>query len=110
MLIQLIYDEGGFVISAELVLVLTIAVLAMIVGLHEVAAAITFELNDIGNAIGALRQDYMYSGFRSQANGLVKSAVAGSAFLDDPDICDTNTSCDILVGVTGSQTSESAFY
>jgi len=40
-------DDFGFVISAELVLVLTIAVLSMIVGLHEVAVAVNTELNDI---------------------------------------------------------------
>ena len=40
MLRQFWMDDAGAVISAELVLVLTIAVLAMIVGLSEVAAAI----------------------------------------------------------------------
>ena len=50
MLNQLWNDEAGFVISAELVLVLTIAVLAMIVGLSEVAVAVNTELNDISNA------------------------------------------------------------
>ena len=40
MLNQLWNDEAGFVISAELVLVLTIAVLAMIVGLSEAAVAV----------------------------------------------------------------------
>ena len=53
MLNQLWNDEAGFVISAELVLVLTIAVLAMIVGLSEVAVAVNTELNDISNAIRA---------------------------------------------------------
>ena len=57
MLNQLWNDEAGFVISAELVLVLTIAVLAMIVGLSEVAVAVNTELNDISNAIGSLNQD-----------------------------------------------------
>ena len=37
-------DEAGVIISAELVLVLTIGVLAMIVGLSEVAVAINTEL------------------------------------------------------------------
>ena len=58
-------DEHGFVISAELVLVMTIAVLAMIVGLSEVAVAVNTELNDISNAIGSLNQSYVYSGFSS---------------------------------------------
>lgn len=39
-------DEAGFVITAELVLVLTIAVLAMVVGLTAVRDSITQEMND----------------------------------------------------------------
>ena len=56
-------EENGFIISAELVLVLTIAVLAMIVGLSEVAVAVNTELNDVSNAIGSLNQSYAYTGF-----------------------------------------------
>ena len=55
-------EENGFIISAELVLVLTIAVLAMIVGLSEVAVAVNTELNDVSNAIGSLNQSYAYTG------------------------------------------------
>jgi hypothetical protein len=40
----LINDEAGFIISAELVLVSTIAVLAMVVGLSEVALNVNNEL------------------------------------------------------------------
>ena len=46
------------IISAELVLVLTIAVLAMVVGLSEVAVAVNNELNDISNAVGSLNQSF----------------------------------------------------
>ena len=80
-------DEAGVVISAELVLVLTIAVLAMVVGLHAVAKTVTTELNDVANAIGALDQTYAYA-------GLVKSthaSVSGSAFADRQDACDCTT-------------------
>ena len=44
-------DENGFVISAELVLVLTIAVIGVIVGLSHVAMAVNQELTDVANAI-----------------------------------------------------------
>ena len=50
MLNKLFRDESGVIISAELALVLTIAVLAMVVGLSEVAVAVTQELNDISDA------------------------------------------------------------
>ena len=95
----LINDEAGFVISAELVLVLTIAVLAMVVGLSEVAVAVNTELNDISNAIGALNQSYAYTGFHSKSGDCkLKSEFAGSSYTDRVDDCDRNTSCDLVCG------------
>ena len=102
MLKTLLNDEAGMIVSAELVLVLTIAVLAMVVGLTEVAVAVNTELNDVSNAIGALNQSYAFSGFCSRSNGKLKSFVAGSAFTDSVDDCDTNTTCDIVGGATSS--------
>lgn len=95
-------DEAGMIVSAELVLVLTIAVLAMIVGLTEVAVAVNTELNDVSNAIGALNQSYSFTGFCSSSNGKLKSFVAGSAFTDRVDDCDTNTTCDIVSGASSN--------
>ena len=101
MLKQLWNDEVGFVISAELVLVLTIGVLAMIVGLSEVAVAVNTELNDISNAIGALNQSYCYTGFSgtdSKNSSKEKSNFFGSQYRDRLDDCDTNDSCDLVCG------------
>ena len=105
MLMKLWNDEAGLIVSAELALVLTIGVLAMVVGLSEVAVAVNTELNDISNAIGALNQSYSYTGFVAKNGDKVKSFVAGSSFSDATDDCDRNTSCD-LVGGTASVTSE----
>ena len=88
-------DEHGFVISAELVLVMTIAVLAMIVGLSEVAVAVNTELNDVSNAIGSLNQSYAYTGFLG-SGGKIKSGYTGSRFTDATDDCDLNTTCDLV--------------
>ena len=60
MLKTFLCDESGFIISSELVLILTIGVLAMIVGLSEVAVAVNTELNDISNAIGSLNQSFAF--------------------------------------------------
>lgn len=98
MLMSLFNDESGVIISAELVLVLTIAVLAMVVGLSEVAVAINTELNDVSNAIGALNQSYCITGFCSFSNGKLKSSVAGSSFHDGYDDCDLNSTCEIVAG------------
>ncbi len=94
-------NESGVIISAELVLVLTIAVLAMVTGLSEVAVALNTELNDISNAFGSINQSFSYTGFEACSNGKLKSSFAGSSFSDSVDDCDTNTSCDL---VTGSST------
>ena len=99
MLNKLFRDESGVIISAELALVLTIAVLAMVVGLSEVAVAVNTELNDISNAVGSLNQSFSYTGFTGGSTAKVKSNVLGSKFSDTQDDCDINTSCDLVCGV-----------
>lgn len=102
MLSKLFSDESGVIVSAELVLVLTVAVLAMVVGLSEIAVAVNTELNDISNAIGALDQSFSYTGFSSdKAAGNFKNFVGGSKFADSTDDCDTNTTCDLVCGTAG---------
>lgn len=96
-------DESGIIISSELVMILTIGILAMVVGLSELAAAVVFELNDTSNAIGALNQSYAYTGFVGRSTTFVKSIYYGTHFHDPVDLCDLNTSCDI---VSGSATGE----
>ena len=99
-------DECGVIVSAELVLVLTIAVLAMVVGLSEVA--VNTELNDISNAIGALDQTFSITGFSStKAGGAIsniKNAFAGSRWDDGVDDCDSNDSCDLVCGAPNTAT------
>jgi Flp pilus assembly pilin Flp len=91
MLRQLLNDEAGFIVSAELVLVATILVLGMIVGLSQVQHAVVEELNDVAHAIGALNQSYEYTGFSSEkANGAIKAVTFGSSFEDHQDTCDLN--------------------
>lgn len=107
MLQRLFNDESGVIISAELVLVLTIAVLAMIVGLSEVAVAVNTELNDISNAFGALNQSYAYTGFHAWGICKLKSFVVGTTFIDNgPDDCDLNSTCDLVSGASTTATLE----
>ncbi|MFQ5730727.1 MAG: branched-chain amino acid aminotransferase [Planctomycetaceae bacterium] len=51
-------DERGFVVSSELVLVGTIAVLSMVVGLHAVSRSITHELFDVARSFRSVNQPY----------------------------------------------------
>ena len=81
---NLLNDENGFLVSAELVLIATIAVLGLIVGLSEVSFAINNELEDVAAAFGSLNQSYEQSG--SWSNG--KGGSAGSSFRDEWDTCD----------------------
>ena len=104
MLKKLWNDEAGLIVSAELALVLTIGVLAMVVGLSEVAIAVNTELNDISNAFGGLSQSFAYAGFEAIDHCKPKSFVAGSRFSDRHDDCDTNTSCDLVSGIPDSIT------
>lgn len=94
---KLLNDETGVIISAELILVLTLAVLAMVVGLSEVAIGVNNELNDISNAFGSLNQSYAHTGFRKWGWKLT-SFVAGSMWWDSFDDCDLNSSCDLVCG------------
>lgn len=80
---NLMNDEAGFIISAELVLVASIAVLAMIVGLSEVAMNVTQELEDVGSAIGSINQSFHVNGVCGHM-----AHVGGSSFNDSVDFCD----------------------
>lgn len=88
-LTQLKNDENGFIISAELVLVATIAVLSMIVGLSEVANGINQELEDVASAFGAVNQSYYHNGFDGH-----QGQSYGSVYNDGSDYCDDE--CDIV--------------
>lgn len=78
----LLNDDTGFIISAELVLVATIAVLSMVVGLAEVANNISQELEDVGSAFACLDQSFEFNGLRGHCGW-----ISGSAFFDTPDFC-----------------------
>lgn len=109
MLHQLLRDENGFIVSAELVIILTVAVLAMVVGLSEVAVAVTCELNDLSNAFGALDQSLGYTGFAGAGGpaGKSKSFIHGATWIDAIDDCDTNNvCCDVVVGASPTATTE----
>ena len=80
---KLLNNDAGFIISAELVLVATIAVLGMIVGLSELALNINNELEDVGSAFASMQQSYNVQGSCGH-----KGHKAGSSFYDCADFCD----------------------
>ena len=76
-------DEAGAIVSAELVLVLTILVIAMVVGLSSVRDSVVTELADIAQAIANVDQSYTVCGIVGHS-----SNIAASGFTDDQDYCD----------------------
>lgn len=91
---QLINDEAGFIVSAELILVATIAVLALVVGLTEVASAVNQELEDVASAFGSVNQSFRFQGYAT-----CKGQSTGSTFTDTVDECDSQYD----IGGNGSQ-------
>ena len=89
-------DEAGVIISAELVLVLTICVLGVIVGLSSVVVAINTELQDTAHAIGSLNQSFRLPGFTGCVKTAPISYTAGASYTDAVDDCDCATSCDMI--------------
>lgn len=83
LLVALKNDNNGFIVSAELVLIGTIAVLAMVIGLSEVALNINNELEDLGSAIGNLSQSYQVRGLNGHGGGS-----ESSSYSDNADFCD----------------------
>ncbi|MCC7420620.1 MAG: hypothetical protein IT428_10075 [Planctomycetaceae bacterium] len=101
-LLALWNDEGGFIITAELVLISTLLVIGLVAGLACLRAALIGELEDVAGAIGSLNQSYWYKGYSGRAawNGCyVKSATAGSRFVDRAD-----GGIDIPNDISGCQT------
>jgi hypothetical protein len=80
---NLLNDEAGFIVSAELVIVATVGVLAMIVGLSEVALNVNSELEDVGSAIGSINQTYTVQGTCGH-----QGSIGGSKYTDQVDFCD----------------------
>jgi Flp pilus assembly pilin Flp len=60
---QLAREESGAIVSAELALVASIGVLALVTGLSEVSGAVNGELIDISGAICSLDQSFSTPGF-----------------------------------------------
>ena len=86
---KLFNDENGFVISAELMLVITLMFCAAAVGWAAVRDALVNELNDVSHAIGAVSQSYNVTGFKKDKDtGKPHGQCSGFGFNDDADECD----------------------
>lgn len=97
MLMNFLIDESGSVVSAELILVLTITFCAAAVGLSTIGSAVVSELNDVSEMIGSVSQTYNYTGIQApRDNGKFHGRCSGAGFNDRQDDCD----CEGIVLVT----------
>jgi hypothetical protein len=81
---RLVGDETGFVVSSELMMFSTIAVLGLLVGLAAARDAVVSELSDVVGSLQDLNQSYSIDGVVYH-----NSNVAGFDFLDELDECDS---------------------
>ncbi len=93
---QLLNDEAGFIVSAELILVSTITVLALVVGLSEISYGVNQELEDVGAAVGSVNQT-----FRVNTLSTPKALAVGTAFYDHQDFCDAQHDIQSSVPTSG---------
>ena len=77
---QLLNDESGFIVSAELVMIATLGILVLTVGLSEVAWNVNQELQDVGRAFGSMNQS-----FSAQGQNGYRGNNGGSSFSDSND-------------------------
>lgn len=81
-------DETGTVVSAEIILVITIAGIGMIAGLTTYRDAAVMEMADLATALGQFNQSYSLSSVVIPGS----ASFAGSTFDDQPDWCQDTTS------------------
>lgn len=82
---QLAADRSGFIVSIELLLVVTICVLGLMVGATSIRDAVTSEVSDVAGAVQDLSQCYSVSGMAGHS-----SKSSGMNYLDLLDFCDSN--------------------
>ena len=83
-------DEAGFVVSAELALIVTLIFTAVAVGVAVARDALVNEYNDISEMIGVVDQSYNVAG-QATSGGTVLSYHGinkGFGFNDEADACD----------------------
>lgn len=89
MLRTFINDENGFLVSAELMLIITLMFCMTAVGFAAIRDALVNELNDVSHAIGAVSQSYNVTGFqKAKKHGKPHAECSGFGFNDDRDECD----------------------
>ena len=95
MLRNLLNDEAGFIISAELMIILTLLFCATVVGIAMIRDALVQELGDVSEMIGSFDQSYAVGSLDAPNGNSVSHAHCGGGagsqgfgFDDSDDACD----------------------
>ncbi len=98
MCVRLWQDEAGFVISSELIFIMTIVVIGLVTGLVTVRDQIVLELADVADAFSEIDQSYSFAAITAAVG-----SVAGSSFADAPDFCEQTGAGSDQDGALGTQ-------
>lgn len=89
MLKQLLHDDCGLIVSAELMLILTLVFTAAAVGFAVARDALVTELNDVSEMVGVVSQTVNVTGIRkAKDTGKPHGECHGWGFNDQADGCD----------------------
>ena len=78
-------DDAGFIVSIELILIATIAIIGLITGMTAVRDAVVSEMSDVAGAVQDLNQCYSFNGVTGHS-----ASTCGSDYIDATDHCDDN--------------------
>lgn len=109
MFLRLWREESGFVISSELIFIMTIVVIGLITGLVTVRDQVITELADVADAVSEVDQSYSFAAITATIG-----SVAGSTFADAADFCEqtgagadqngsSGTQCLVIVAPSGGE-------
>lgn len=76
-------DENGFIVSTEMVLIGTIAVLGLIAGMVEIRDQVVQELGDFSQAVAQLDQSYRYNAVTTESSGDATADTTGGGIFTD---------------------------
>ena len=77
--LRLLNDDAGFIVSIELIMIATIAVIGLVVGMTSVRDGVTSELSDVAGAVQDLNQSYDFNGVTGHSASTAGFGLPGRA-------------------------------
>lgn len=90
-------DESGLVITAELIMIITIAVISLAAGWGAVSQMLASELADVANSVGSLDQSFNYRGITAVGH----ASCSGGGFNDAANSVTVSTDSSFDASVAG---------